>query len=510
MVGGNAADSFNFSSVDTTAYTIAAGAGTDKLNYAAALDTSALTVNLTSAGAGTVSGSGYGTTTFTGIEQVTTGAGNDTFKFTSNDTNSYSIDGGLSIDSLNYSSVSNALTVNTSSAGAGNVTGSGYGSTTYAGIEKIATGSGNDSIIINSADATAYTIEGGGGNDTINGGNSQASTLSYASAGSGVQLTINNADGNSAGGGGVDTFSNFTKFLGGNSADTFNLANNDNKTYDLKGGSGSDLFIVGKGSKAVIDGGALADNDTISYVNASSKVMFSVNAGQGSGTDQDTGSINFSNIKTFIGGTGGSEFTANSSDTTAYTFRGGSGTNTLTGGAGGDSLFAGSSNDSLIGGAGSDTLDFHTKNISLANVKADGGAGIDFVIIDQAKLGSSTVNLDGGTTSRDATGTDTSTDTLRVHGSASVSLNLLDLKAQNFEKLDMATDGVATKVLLSSAGIQQLVNNTSGADVLTLRLGSNDTYEVQTESGVTSSQGQFINFYTGTNTLIAQVKFEYA
>jgi hypothetical protein len=74
----------------------------------------------------------------------------------------------------------------------------------------------------------------------------------------------------------------------------------------------------------------------------------------------------------------------------------------------------------------------------------------------------------------------------------------------------MATDDVATKVFLSSAGIQQLVNNTTGVDVLTLRLGNTDTYEVQTETGVTSSQGQFISFYTGTNTLIAQVKFEYA
>ncbi len=171
------------------------------------------------------------------------------------------------------------------------------------------------------------------------------------------------------------------------------------------------------------------------------------------------------------------------------------------GGAGNDSLTAGNGNDSLDGGLGNDTLDLRTNNVSLTGDSANGGDGNDSVIISQDALGSSSINLDGGVGS----------DTLTVwKGSATASLDLSALKAKNFETLDLSSDSSANSAVLSSAGIQQLVNN-STSSVLNLKLGSNDSYTIAAESGVTVSQGKNITFYSDAAMThqIAQVTFTY-
>jgi hypothetical protein len=61
--------------------------------------------------------------------------------------------------------------------------------------------------------------------------------------------------------------------------------------------------------------------------------------------------------------------------------------------------------------------------------------------------------------------------------------------------------------------VASLVNNSTGSETLTLRLGSNDTYSIESEAGITSTQGQSISFYSGVVSaanLIATVNFEYA
>jgi hypothetical protein len=116
-------------------------------------------------------------------------------------------------------------------------------------------------------------------------------------------------------------------------------------------------------------------------------------------------------------------------------------------------------------------------------------------------VGASGVNLDGGAGSSDI---------LRVFGSTGAQLDLRNLNATNFERLDLAADGIGTNVLLSSAGIMNLVNNTSGTDVLTLRMSSTDSYTIAAETGITFTQGQNVRFMDSSNTLIAQVTFEYA
>lgn len=296
------------------------------------------------------------------------------FKFASSDANTYTLDGGLGSDTLNYSAAlgASALIVNLSSAGAGNVSGASYGTSNFTNIEKFITGAGDDTFTYSAGDTTAYNIIGGTGNDKLN----------YAAAGNSAALTVN-----------------------------FSAA--------------------------------------------------------GSGT---------------VAGTG-------------Y------GNDSLIGGAGNDNLIGGSGNDSLDGGLGDDTLDLRTNNSSLAGDSASGGAGNDTVTISQDALGSSTINLDGGS----------GTDSLVVYkGTATATLDLLSLKAKNFETLDFSSDSSANSVVLSSAGIQQLVNN-STSSVLNLKLGSNDSYTIAGESGVTVSQGKNITFYSDAAMThqIAQVTFTY-
>ena len=433
------------------------------------------------------------------MEKFTTGAGADTFKFAASDVTAYTLDGGAGTDTLNFSNVSLALTVALNAAGGsiGSTNPGQYGSSTFSNIEKIIGGSGVDNITVNSADTTAYTIEGGKGNDNLDGG-AGYSTLSYANSSAAVQFTINNMSGNSAGGEDADNFSHFSKFEGSGSGDTFTLTSGDTTPYNLKGLGGADTFMVGEGNKATIDGGALADNDTLNFVNTSSKVALAITAvGTGTAADQHAGLVNFSNIKTFVGGAVGTTFSALASDTTGYTFKSGSG------------------NDSVTGSGGADTIDFRTNNISLANASVNAGAGADTVIVNQDKLGSASINLDGGTTFRATVGNigaDTSNDTLVVYkGTATAALDLTSLKATNFEILDVSADGSSSSVTLTSAGIRSLVNN-GDSSILTLKLGTsstNDAFTISTVAGETFTQGQNVKFFDASNHQIAQVNFTY-
>ena len=62
----------------------------------------------------------------------------------------------------------------------------------------------------------------------------------------------------------------------------------------------------------------------------------------------------------------------------------------------------------------------------------------------------------------------------------------------------------------SGADLMNLVNNTAGIDTLTLRLGANDSYSIQAESGISFTQGQNIKFFNSSNVQVAQLNFEYA
>jgi Ca2+-binding RTX toxin-like protein len=382
--------------------------------------------------------------------------------------------------------------------------------------QDILNGDEEDDVIFGGAGSD--TIDGGAGNDTASYSGSNAAVT--------INLTTNTASGGHADG---DRLSNIERLIG--SSDHGDTLTGDSGVNRIEGGGGNDTLNGGGGSDTLVGGDG---NDT--YIINNAEVTLNGVGVLDNGTDTVISSIDFAlganlenltltgSATTGMGNTLSNTLTANNLGNTLSggdgddaliggigndtlngdagndTLRATSGNNTLNGGAGSDTLFAGNGNDTLSGGEGNDTLDLRTHNSSLVGDIANGGAGDDTVIINQAHNTSTSPLLFG----------DAGTDTLQVWGTSSATLSLGNLNATHFERLDLRTDGAATQVSLSSASIMQLVNNTSGVDVLTLRMGSNDSYTIAAESGVSVQLGQSIGFYNNANTLIAQVKFEYA
>jgi Ca2+-binding RTX toxin-like protein len=361
------------------------------------------------------------------------------------------IDGGEGNDTASYAGSNAGVTINltTPHASGGHAEGD-----VLINIENLIGSSHNDFL---TGDGQANRIEGGAGDDTLNGG------------------------------GDADTL------VGGTGNDTYYI-NNTGVTITELANQGTDTVIssINHDLGANLENLTLTGNATIGTGNTLNNTITANNLGNT--LNGDAGN------DTLIGGTGNDTLNGDAGNDT---LRATAGNNTLNGGADNDTLVAGTGNDTLNGGDGNDTLDLRTHNLSLEGDLAFGGAGNDKVIINQSQNTGNTKILDGGS----------DFDTLEVWGTSGATLNLLNLNASNFERLDLRTDGAATQVSLSSEGIMQLVNNTSGVDVLSLRMGSNDTYTIAVEDGITVTQGQSINFYNGgvsENNLIAQVNFLYA
>lgn len=423
-------------------------------------------------------------------------------------------------------------------------------------------GSGNDLDNEITGNSGNNTLIGGKGADTIDGGDGN-NTASYSTSDLGVIVSLVAGATNTGGHAQGDVLSNIHNLIGSGHNDTLtgndgaNRLNGGAGDDNLNGGIGNDTLIGGYGKDALNGGSGL---DTADYSDSSSSIIikFSLNQAQrtndtdtlmsiedinGSSSTSDTLDFSgyasvtidlkdrkvgqtllesnatettfqgFENVKgtdgddSITGDTAANKLEGENGDDNINgdvgndTLIGGAGHDSLVGGAGDDSLTGNAGNDTLIGGTGDDTLDLRTDNTTLVGDRAEGGDGADTVIISQSALGASGSNLDGGA----------GTDTLRVFGSIGVQLDLRSLNATNFEILDLAADGNVTGVLLSSAGIMNLVNKTDGIDTLTLRLGKGiDTYTIATESNITYSQSDTIGFFDANNVKIAQVNFEYA
>jgi Ca2+-binding RTX toxin-like protein len=368
------------------------------------------------------------------------------------------IDGGDGIDTVSYSGSDAAVTVKLASGTATATASGGHAQgDILSNIENLIGSSAyGDTLTGNTG---ANRIEGGGGNDTLDGG------------------------------GGLDTL------IGGAGNDTY-ILNEADVTITEALGEGTDTVIssINYTLGANLENLTLTGNATIGTGNTLNNTLTANNSGNTlSGGDGDD---------SLIGGTGNDTLNG---DVGNDTLRATAGNNTLNGGVGNDSLFAGTGTDTLNGGDGDDTLDLRSPTGSLVGDRAFGGAGGDTVIINQSQnTGTRTETiLDGGS----------GFDTLQVWGTSSATLNLGSLNATNFERLDLRTDEAATKVSLSSASIMDLVNNTNGVDILTLRMGANDTYTIANETGINVTQGQSVSFYNGAiapANLVAQVNFEYA
>jgi Ca2+-binding RTX toxin-like protein len=370
------------------------------------------------------------------------------------------------------------------------------------------TGDGNNNILTGGGGTN--TLNGGGGNDTFVGGagidtfngGTGYDTVTYSTAVTVDLATLVRSTGAAAG----DVFNaDIEAFTGSSAADVFyGRATVGAEAEAIDAGGGNDI-VYGSDGADTLNGGA--GIDTLDY-SLSTAVTVDLSNATAEVGGQAQGDV-LSNFETVIGSDFGDSLTA---DNTGMTLRGGLGNDTITGGTGNDTLRSGSGADTVSGGNGDDRLDFVTDNNAGTDVNmngdvAMGGVGNDVIAMSYAKwfAGNTNFSADGGAGTADV---------LELQMSANGTLNLASLTAtqfNNFEVLDLSKDTSKTTVVLSSAGVQGLVDAVNSS-VLTIKLGSaaGDVFQISTSAGETATQSaNAITFYNAGGTQTAQVNIQY-
>jgi hypothetical protein len=319
------------------------------------------TWNITGVDVGNVNGLG----SFIGIETLSGNASADTYIFADGSSFSGVIDGAGGTDDVNFSSETGA--VNTSLAGGqyqniesfignnvnstlvGNnvvsdwsITGANSGTLNtinFSGYNNLTGNASADTFIISGGNITG-TIDGGSGNDTIQGDNINT-TWNVLSPDAGNLTSVN-------------AFQNIDNLLGGNTADIVNIVSNVSGNVD--GGAGDDAFNIGG---LVSVGGTVIGNsgsDTLTGPTQNSNWIISAS---------DNGSVNgiaFDQIEILAGNTGADTFNVTNSATA-----------NISGGISG-----GSGNDQLL----VDYIDASTRSIAF-----DGSVGTDSITLTGSAAG---------------------------------------------------------------------------------------------------------------------------
>ncbi len=335
-----------------------------------------------------------------GNNVVQGGAGNDSLSGSAGDD---TIEGGAGddtlrgfggTDTLTYASATAGITISLALTTAQNT--GGAGTDTLSTIENLIGGAGNDSLTgstaanaINGA-AGDDTIDGGAGNDTLDGGVG-IDTLSYASAITGVTVSLALTTAQDTGGAGTDTVSNFENLTGGGGNDR------------LTGDGGNNRITGGLGNDS-IDGGA--GNDTALLSGTQGAYRFGVRDGVviasgADGLDQfvnvesfqwgNTAAVSIASLQSAPGNTGLvyaklGDAAAGYILPEAYSGPvqglvnqqlGGTGNDIMLGTGLADFLNGGAGDDALDGGAGNDVIDG-----GLGSNFLTGGAGRDIFFVD--------------------------------------------------------------------------------------------------------------------------------
>src|SRR5574337_1761382 len=283
------------------------------------------------ANTGTVTGVGG---TFSNIENLTGGTGNDDFLFSNGATVSGTVDGGAGgTNTLDFTAYSTAVAVTLSgtnafgysgtTAGVPNPIGGAFSEITAIDLPALANtlnlNNVSSLVLINSSAATNLfnlTVEQGGvpnltfGNvSVVNGGTGAGVTNTLQSNEATNNLwTITSANGGSYSDTQTLTFSNFA---------------------DLAGGTGtSNNFVLAGGSVASLVGGGAGSN-TLTGDNSGD--TFTINALNGGGLTSGVTTLvtAFSGIDNLAGGSGNDTFAFDTGGSVSGTVNGGAGTNTL-------------------------------------------------------------------------------------------------------------------------------------------------------------------------------------
>jgi len=317
------------------------GSGNDDIFGGTGVDTvdfSDVTANLTITKFGAT---GDGTDTFSAIENVIGGSGNDNIK-------------GGNI-------------ANTFEGGAGNDKLYGEG-----GNDRLFGGANNDTLYGGSGNDNMY---GGSGTDTANYSNETANLIITKDGATGAGVDTFNSIENVTGGSGND------RITGGNVGNTLKGFTGNDRLYGaggndkLFGGDGTDYFFGGSGNDKMYGGTGV---DTADYSDETAALTITKNGATGAGTDT------FNSIENVIGGSGYDTITGGD---IANTIEGGGGRDKIYGAGGNDKLFGGSDNDifyggsgndKIYGGTGKDTVNFSNESADLTITKNSAtGAGSD-------------------------------------------------------------------------------------------------------------------------------------
>jgi Ca2+-binding RTX toxin-like protein len=331
----------------------------------------ALTLTITAAGTGTLSGSA-GTAQFSQIERFFLGSGNDTLLGSAG---SDAVDGGIGDDSLTGGAGADVFII---SSGTDIITDLG-GIDALADVLIVANGAHVNARLGAHWTATASTTKHGTGIIDARGFNIN---VSAASGTRGWTLT------NSIGAVVALTGSLFADVLSGNSGGDTLSGGGGNDTLNggagvnlLTGGDGDDLFVVTAGVNTITDLNAGGDIVTVSSGATANATLAAAWTATAASSNAGTATITVggfgANLSAAAGANGWT--LTNATNATAVMLTGSNQNDTLIGGAGNDTLLGGLGNDNLTGGAGDDSL--------------TGGAGQDTFNVDS---GTDTITDLGG------------------------------------------------------------------------------------------------------------------
>ncbi len=307
------------------------------------------------------------------------------------------------------------------------------------------------------------TLAGNSGTNVLDGG-AGTDTLTYAAAASGVNVSLALTSTQATGGAGIDTILNFEKLIGSGFNDTLAGNSGDNT---LDGGAGTDTLTYA----------AAAAGITISLASTSAQ-----NTG-GAGTDtilnfENLTGSNFDDVITgstgnnVLDGGAGTDTLSFASYSTAVTVSLAVTTAQATGGGGTDTILnfenikGGSANDSLTGSNGDNVLDGGNGSDTLA-----GGLGNDTYIVN--------VTTDVVTEAAGA-GTDTIVSSLTYTLNEATQINVENLTLSGTAGLN-ATGHSGANVITGNTG-SNVLNGMLGNDTLTGGAG-NDYFVFNTTLG---------------------------
>ena len=373
--GGNSNDTMNAAGgTDTLTYASSAGgvtvslaitaaqntigAGTDTISNFENIIGSSFADVLTGDGAANVIDGGNGDDVIEG------GSGNDT------------LTGASGADQVSYVGATAAVTVNLATTMGQNTVGAG--TDTISGFENLRGSAYNDTL---TGDGNANVIEGGVGNDTINGAGG-IDTLTYINATAAVTVNLTTTAAQNTVGAGTDTISNFENLMGSAYSDTLtgntavNLMEGGAGNDAISGGDGNDTLNGGDGNDTLTGGNG---TDTITYIGAVSAVTVNLATTTGQNTG-GAGTDTITTVENLIGSLYNDILTGS---TASNIITGGAGNDTISGGDGNDTLNGGDGNDTLTGGNGTDTATYVdsvsavTVNLATTTAQNTGGAGSD-------------------------------------------------------------------------------------------------------------------------------------